>query len=44
MAVMEKRVNTLKNNLAMEEHLRNDLKLDLISEQRVMGSCSVVTK
>lgn len=34
----------MKNNLMVEEKLRNNLKLDLISEQRIMASSSIVQK
>jgi len=37
-------VTNLKNNLMVEEKLRNNLKLDLISEQRIMASSSIVQK
>lgn len=41
---LENKVAVLKHNVMNEEKLRNDLKMDLIQDQRVMTSCSVITK
>ena len=42
--MMQNKVNVLKNNLMSEEKKRNDVKNQLVKQQRVMDSFSIETK
>jgi hypothetical protein len=41
---MESHCKTLKNNLLVEDKLKTNLKAELIKEQKLMTSCSILTK